>query len=140
VFDDHRISRAGLLAGAALLAPGAALAQNANVSPKSAVWSKSYTASKGPVQLAVYRKRLGAPRPGERMRPVLILAHGSSVSALPTYDLVVPGAGEYSVMDVFARLGNDCGRSTSRTMGARRAPTPPRISQAAPTISKQWPT
>lgn len=107
MFDHHRISRAGLLAGAALLAPGAAWAQNANVLPKSAVWSKSYTATKGPVQLAVYRKRLGAPRPGERMRPVLILAHGSSVSALPTYDLVVPGAGEYSVMDVFARLGYD---------------------------------
>ena len=107
MFDDHRISRAGILAGAALLAPGAALAQNAAVPAKPAVWSKNYTATKGSVRLAVYRKRLGAPRPGERTRPVLILAHGSSVSALPTYDLVVPGAGEYSVMDVVARLGYD---------------------------------
>jgi pimeloyl-ACP methyl ester carboxylesterase len=103
---DHRISRATVLAGAALLAPGTALAQTGVPAPP-AVWSKNYTAAKGAVQLAVYRKRLGAPRTGERARPVLLLAHGSSVAAQATYDLSVPGAGDYSVMDVFARLGYD---------------------------------
>jgi pimeloyl-ACP methyl ester carboxylesterase len=104
--DSHRISRAGILAGAALLAPAAAVAQN-TAAPEPAVWAKNYVANKGNVKLAVYRKRLGEPRPGERKRPVLVLAHGSSVSAQPTYDLSVPGAGEYSVMNVFALLGYD---------------------------------
>jgi len=107
VFDHHRLSRGAVLAGAALLAPGAALAQALPPAGTPAVWSKNYIASKGSVKLAVYRKRSGAPRAGERPRPVLILAHGSSVAAQATYDLVVPGAGEYSVMDVFARLGYD---------------------------------
>jgi pimeloyl-ACP methyl ester carboxylesterase len=105
LFDDHRISRAGILAGAALLAPVAAAAQSAPA--MNAIWSKNYTATKGAVQLVIYRKRLGAPHAGEKARPVLILAHGSSVAAQATYDLVVPGAGEYSVMDVFSRLGYD---------------------------------
>ena len=101
-----QISRSALIAAAAALAPAAAFAQSAP--PSSAdVWFKRYTAMKGPVQLAVYRKRLGAPVSGERKRPVLVLAHGSSVAALASYDLHVPGAGEYSLMDVFARLGYD---------------------------------
>jgi pimeloyl-ACP methyl ester carboxylesterase len=104
--SDHRISRASVLAGAALLAPAAAMAQS-GAAAVPAVWSKNYTATKGAVQLAVYRKRLGAPNAGERPRPVLLLAHGSSVAAQATYDLSVPGAGEYSVMDVFSRLGYD---------------------------------
>jgi pimeloyl-ACP methyl ester carboxylesterase len=33
--------------------------------------------------------------------------HGSSMAALPAWDLTVPGAGEYSVMNVFSRLGYD---------------------------------
>jgi pimeloyl-ACP methyl ester carboxylesterase len=37
---------------------------------------------------------------------VLFLVHGSSVTSR-TYDLHVPGHGEYSVMDVFARYGFD---------------------------------
>lgn len=108
--SDRRMSRGALIAGAALLAPGAAIAQTApaaSMSATPAVWSAQYTALKGAVKLAVYRKRLGAPRAGEKPRPVLVLAHGSSVAALASYDLHVPGAGEYSVMDVFSRLGYD---------------------------------
>ena len=109
--NDHRISRKAIIAGAALLAPSAALAQSAPPVPPKApsmtIWSKQYTALKGSVKLAVYRKRLGAPQAGEPVRPVLVLSHGSSVAALATYDLHVPGAGEYSVMDVFSRLGYD---------------------------------
>ncbi len=65
-----------------------------------------YTATKGSVSLAVYRKRPNPPN-REKPLPVLLLAHGSSVSALPSFDLDVPGAGEYSVMNVFARDGFD---------------------------------
>jgi len=79
-----------------------------------------YTAQKGEVSLAVYRKRL----PGAAAGPVLFLVHGSSNSALSSFDLTVPGKGEYSTMNVFARLGYDVwtvdhenyGRS-SRTAG-----------------------
>jgi alpha-beta hydrolase superfamily lysophospholipase len=35
------------------------------------------------------------------------LVHGSSISARPSFDLTVPGAGEYSLMNVFARWGYD---------------------------------
>ena len=65
-----------------------------------------YTVHKGAVSLAVYRKRLD-PAAGEPPRPVLFLVHGSSNSALSSFDLKVPGAGEYSTMNVFAGLGFD---------------------------------
>jgi pimeloyl-ACP methyl ester carboxylesterase len=68
----------------------------------ASIVSRTYTAKKGDVDLAVYRKR-----EGEDARPVLLLVHGSSISALPTYDLTVPGEGEYSVMNVFAGYGFD---------------------------------
>ena len=72
-----------------------------------ATWSNQYTTRKGDVELAVYRKRAGEPLPGDAPRPLLLLVHGSSISALPTYDLSVPGEGEYSVMNVFAGYGYD---------------------------------
>ncbi len=70
-------------------------------------WSAEYTAKKGDVSLAIYRKRIGAPATGERPKPVLFLVHGSSNGAQTSYDLTVPGKGEYSMMNVFARLGYD---------------------------------
>jgi alpha-beta hydrolase superfamily lysophospholipase len=82
-----------------------------------------YTVHKGDVSLAVYRKHVGLA-PGQPSRPVLFLVHGSSNSALSSFDLTVPGADEYSTMNVFAGLGFDMwtmdhenyGRS-SRTSG-----------------------
>jgi alpha-beta hydrolase superfamily lysophospholipase len=82
-----------------------------------------YTVYKGDVSLAVYRKRLD-PVADQPPRPVLFLVHGSSNSGLSSFDLMVPGAGEYSTMNVFAGLGFDVwtmdhenyGRS-SRTSG-----------------------
>jgi pimeloyl-ACP methyl ester carboxylesterase len=71
------------------------------------LWSHEYRARKGEVELYLYRKRGAAPRPGETKLPVLFLVHGSSLSARTTYDLEVPGAGEYSIMNVFARHGFD---------------------------------
>jgi pimeloyl-ACP methyl ester carboxylesterase len=38
---------------------------------------------------------------------VLFLVHGSSISAGPSFDLTVPGRGDYSVMNTFARWGFD---------------------------------
>jgi alpha-beta hydrolase superfamily lysophospholipase len=69
------------------------------------LWSAGYVARKGDVSLALYRKRIGPPQAGER--PVLFLVHGSSVSARPSFDLTVPGRGEYSLMNVFAGYGFD---------------------------------
>ena len=67
-----------------------------------AVERADYTVKKGGVSLAVYRKRAA----GQGSRPVLFLVHGSSNSALSSFDLVAPG-GEYSTMNVFAELGYD---------------------------------
>jgi alpha-beta hydrolase superfamily lysophospholipase len=75
------------------------------------IWSGEYWASKArngqTIRLAMYRKRLGAPQSGEAARPVLFLVHGSSNSAKSSFDLVVPGGGEYSSMNVFAQYGFD---------------------------------
>jgi alpha-beta hydrolase superfamily lysophospholipase len=71
------------------------------------VWSGEYWAKKGDLALYIFRKRLGAPRPGETAKPILFLAHGSSVSARPSFDLTVPGHGDYSLMDKFAAYGFD---------------------------------
>jgi pimeloyl-ACP methyl ester carboxylesterase len=71
------------------------------------IWSGEYWAKKGDIPLWMYRKRLGAPKAGEPSRPVLFFVHGSSVSSRG-FDLNVPGHGEYSVMNEFARHGFDC--------------------------------
>ena len=71
------------------------------------IWSSEYWARKGDVPLWMFRKRLGSPKPGEPARPVLFFVHGSSVTSR-VFDLNVPGRGEYSVMNEFARYGFDC--------------------------------
>jgi pimeloyl-ACP methyl ester carboxylesterase len=96
-------SRRGVLVGASLTAA----AGSAPATAAETFWTARYQAKKGDVTLAMYRKRLHAPRPGEAKLPVLFLVHGSSVSALPSFDLTVPGAGEYSLMNVFAGYGFD---------------------------------
>jgi len=71
------------------------------------IWSSEYWTKKGDTSLWMYRKRLGAPKAGEPSRPVLFFVHGSSVSSR-VFDLDVPGHGEYSLMNEFARSGFDC--------------------------------
>jgi len=71
------------------------------------IWSNEYWAHKGDVKLYMFRKRMGAPQAGKSALPVLFLVHGSSTSSRPSYDLTVPGHGEYSVMDKFAEFGFD---------------------------------
>jgi len=96
----------GVVAGA-LADAWPAHAIDAAAGEGSAIWSQDYWAKKGDVPLWIYRKRLGAPKPGEPARPVVFFVHGSSVTSR-VFDLTVPGKGEYSVMNAFARYGFDC--------------------------------
>jgi len=116
--NKHSMSRRTLLSGAACLAGGGLLgaasvpstkAQTTSASAgESKIWSKEYWAKKGDVSLYLFRKRMGNPADDQAPRPILFLAHGSSVSSRPTFDLTVPGHDdEYSLMDRFARYGFD---------------------------------
>jgi pimeloyl-ACP methyl ester carboxylesterase len=114
VMSDLQLPRRGLIKGAglALLASAAgqaAASQSAAAADETAseIWSSEYWAKKGDVPLWMFRKRLGAPKPGEPSRPVVFFVHGSSVTSR-VFDLAVPGKGEYSVMNEFARYGFDC--------------------------------
>ncbi len=112
-----RASRRGFI-GAAVLAGAAVVTGGAADLPApeapAGIWAASYWATKQrdaeAIQLAVYRKRAGEPLAGEAPRPVLLLVHGSSPAALASFDLAVLGHGpadDYSLMNVFARLGYD---------------------------------
>ena len=93
---------AGLLSG---MVP--AHAQDAKAAASGDIWSSEYWAQKGNIRLNLWRKRAGAPKAGEKPLPILFLVHGSSNSTRTTFDLTVPGKGEYSFMNVFARYGFD---------------------------------
>lgn len=110
------IARRSLIAGAgAGLAAGVTsqlVTAEASPGPQAAtqsgaLWSGEYWAKKGDVSLCLYRKRMGAPQREARSLPVLFLVHGSSNSARTSFDLTVPGRGEYSLMNVFAGYGFD---------------------------------
>ncbi len=112
---DHPVARrtviksAGLSIGAGLasgIASAHAQAPTAQAQPAE-IWGGEYWAHKGNVKLAMFRKRLTAPAANEPRQPVLFLVHGSSNAARSSYDLIVPGKGEYSMMNVFARYGYD---------------------------------
>jgi pimeloyl-ACP methyl ester carboxylesterase len=105
------LGRRTLMKGAALgLAAGSLSAtlpaQSANAA-EGEIWSSEYWTKKGDVPLWMFRKRVGAPKTGEPSKPVLFFVHGSSVTSR-CFDIHVPGHGEYSVMDEFARYGFDC--------------------------------
>ena len=97
----------GLVAGAFADASAAQSSDCVVGMSTPSIWSSEYWARKGDVPLWMYRKRLGAPKAGEPSRPVLFFVHGSSVSSR-VFDLDVPGQGEYSLMNEFARYGFDC--------------------------------
>jgi alpha-beta hydrolase superfamily lysophospholipase len=98
------LKSAGLGLGAGLMA---GLTPPAAAEADASVWSAEYWADKNGVKLNLWRKRLGAPKTGEAAQPVVFLVHGSSNSARSSYDLTVPGKGEYSLMNVLARDGFD---------------------------------
>jgi alpha-beta hydrolase superfamily lysophospholipase len=116
---DHAFARRTILQGASL-GVGAGLVTSltataqaqttgagAPMAGDTPVWSAEYWAKKGDVRLNLWRKRVGAPKPGDQPLPVLFLVHGSSNSTRSSYDLTVPGKGDYSFMNVFARYGYD---------------------------------
>jgi alpha-beta hydrolase superfamily lysophospholipase len=73
----------------------------------SGIAAEEHWVRRGDVELCLWRKVAPAARAAHPDRPVLFLVHGSSFSARTTYDLAVPGHGQYSLMNVFARLGYD---------------------------------
>ncbi len=98
--------RRTMLIGLAAAAATPALTSAATAAPGGADefrMAEYWTELEG-VKLWLFRKQLAAAPAGG---PVLFLAHGSTVSSRPSFDLEVPGAGEYSMMNVFARLGYD---------------------------------
>jgi pimeloyl-ACP methyl ester carboxylesterase len=102
------LSGIGLAAAAAAMPSVAARAATANVVFGSqGSFNKEYTAKKGDVKLQLYRRRQTEPKAGAAPLPVLIMVHGSSIGALSSWDLNVPGAGEYNMMSVFSRFGYD---------------------------------
>jgi alpha-beta hydrolase superfamily lysophospholipase len=116
--DNQRIARQTInpqpdldrSAGSVSGLPGAAakaLAAGKTGAAPGEIWSAEYWAKKGELSLYIWRKRLAAPAPGEQKRPVLFMVHGSSNCARTSYDLAVPGKGEYSMMNVLARHGFD---------------------------------
>jgi pimeloyl-ACP methyl ester carboxylesterase len=110
---DRSLSRRALLQGAGI-GLGAGLLSGLSSAPQAQttsaggdIWNQEYWAKKGDVRLNLWRKRIGAPKPGTPPLPVVFLVHGSSNSARSSYDLTVPGKGEYSLMNVLARYGYD---------------------------------
>lgn len=110
IINRRALVGAGIGLGAASVLASGAAARAQGATPSSAdeaIWSHEYWAKKGEVSLNLFRKRVGAPRAGEAPKPVLFLVHGSSSSSRTSFDLTVPGKGEYSLMNVFARYGFD---------------------------------
>jgi pimeloyl-ACP methyl ester carboxylesterase len=104
--QDRRtvLKSAGLGVGAGILS---GIVRPASAAPAGEIWSAEYWAKKGNVKLNLWRKRVGAPSAGEAAKPTVFLVHGSSNSSRSSYDLTVPGKGEYSLMNVLARYGYD---------------------------------
>ena len=98
---DRPIARRTVIVGAGAVA----LVTNAQAETKPDIQASEFWANKGSVKLSLYRKRM-APKAGEQ-QPVVFLVHGSSNSARTSYDLTVPGKGEYSAMNVLAGFGFD---------------------------------
>jgi pimeloyl-ACP methyl ester carboxylesterase len=103
---DHTIARRTVIAGAGAGLVSGLIVSEANAQAKPEPVRSEYAARKGDISLYLFRKRI-APKPGEPPLPVLFLVHGSSNSAGTSYDLIVPGKGEYSMMNVFAGYGFD---------------------------------
>src|SRR5437868_5618279 len=109
--SEHGPSRRTVLSGIGLAAAATAIssvpAGIARAADQTSFWNKEYIANKGDVKLQLYRRRMKEPAPGQAPLTTVIMVHGSSIGAVSSWDLNVPGAGEYSVMNVFAGLGYD---------------------------------
>src|SRR4051812_44155979 len=96
------IARRAVIAGAGAGVVG--LVTSAQAETKPDIQASEYWASKEGTRLSLYRKRIA--KPGEQ-QPVLFLVHGSSNSTRTSYDLTVPGKGDYSAMNLLAGFGFD---------------------------------
>lgn len=106
--DPIPISRRSFVAGTALALGGSAARAVASPTLEiNPIHSYEYWGQRGDIRLRLYRKCAGAAAQGKLERPILFLAHGSSVSSIPTFDLSVPGHDDYSLMDKFAQFGYD---------------------------------
>jgi len=106
-------SGGALVAGgiAAIMSPDAPAAADQSLARQPKLVSSDYWTVKerdgAQIRLAMYRKHLEEPTPDGSPRPVLFLVHGSSISARPSFDLSVPGRGDYSLMNALAYRGFD---------------------------------
>jgi len=100
---DRPIARRTVIAGAGAGLVSIAAPAQGQTQPE--VQASEYWANKGDVKLYLYRKRVAAQ--GSEKQPVVFLVHGSSNSSRSSYDLSVPGKGEYSFMNVLAGYGFD---------------------------------
>jgi alpha-beta hydrolase superfamily lysophospholipase len=102
---DHSVARRTIIAGAGAGLAAGLIGEASAQSAKPEIQANEYWTQKGATKLYLYRKR-AAPKPSET-QPVLFLVHGSSNSTRSSYDLSVPGKGEYSMMNVMAGYGFD---------------------------------
>jgi hypothetical protein len=84
--DEHGVARravlmsAGVGIGAGLISGLAPAHAQGAAAAGAEIWSQEYWADKGGVKLNLWRKRAGAPKPGDKPLPILFLVHGSSNS------------------------------------------------------------
>ena len=74
------------------------------VTHHGAVVGQEHWARKGDVRLFLWEKFVGSLEG----KPAVLFVHGSSMASQPTFDLIVPGRADSSVMDWFAQRGFVC--------------------------------
>src|SRR5262245_33914494 len=108
----------------------------------ASITAQEYWAKKGDTKLFVYRKF----KDSAKGKPVLVLVHGSSLCALPSYDIRVPGReSEYSMMDIAAERGYDVwildhegyGKSDKTDSNSNIAMAVPDIEAMLPILKKE---
>jgi alpha-beta hydrolase superfamily lysophospholipase len=101
---SRRLALTGAVTAATALATTASAAE---ITPQLQHYWAQKIRDSHTIKLAMYRKRIGPARTGATPQQVVFLVHGSSTAALASWDLSVPGHGEYSTMNTFARWGYD---------------------------------
>lgn len=108
----------------------------------SRITAQEFWPTKGNVKLFALRKFKDTPK----NKPVLVLIHGSSLCALPSYDIRVPGReSEYSMMDIAAERGFDVwtidhegyGKSDKTDSNSNIAMAVPDIEALLPILKKE---
>lgn len=102
---DMPIVRRDVLGIAGATASGLIATSAVAADKSSLVRTNRYRAKNRGIELQLYRKRLSTPVRADM--PVVLLAHGSTISALSSFDLQVPGLGRLSMMDELATAGYD---------------------------------